>query len=870
MIRQKQVVTKTDTATLAITEIGDIVANKATALTLSVLAASGYKGLWYHIINIGAGVCTVAEIAGSTLITLIQNESTFVVCNGTTWYTTNNAVEAQKVMLADAGEKITAENVEDALQENRTAIDLNTAKNTNVPTELSLGTIDGTSVAITSDGGEDDVTLPQADTDYAGLLSAAKWDEIVANTLKIISDVAYNEASWNANADASSKNAIRDQIETMLTAIGLNTTHKGSDGSDHDFIDQDVTIGSSPAFTNAELTTPIIYTKQTTIGGVASDAATLGTELVSNGTFDSDLSDWTISAPGTGWEWDATEMALHDDDNVETLSQDVNVTLNEYYVLSYTIVGRTAGTIIPSLNAADGYTKSSDGTYYFSWKATATAAHSLMFTPSANFNGKLDDISFKQVTNGLATLIELKDSSEVVSAEMRSGIASLSNFFIGKDSGKNNYNGYANVAIGYATMRYNTTGYSDAAIGYIAMYYNTTGYDNVAIGSAAMFYNTTGCYNAAIGSAAMHYNTTGYSNAAIGSSALRHNTTGYDNVAIGPEAMRSNTTGYSNAAIGYEAMRSNTIGYVNVAIGYAAMYYSQTGNGNVAIGYQSCGYGTGAVFTSASNHTIIGYQAGYNIGTNDSANVMIGYQAGFNEVGSNKLYISNTNTATPLIYGEFDNGILSFYADVGIGIAPTEKLQISGNIFLTTDSQKILFGTGKDMSIYYNGTNGYIKTDEIAPSDLHITAGAEKTLVLDTVVYRDINAAGYLLTKPVSSAPGTVNFVDKNGVDTGIPTYAFAVGEYVSGGFEIQHDYKEGTDLVFHVHWQGIAAPSGTDNVQWRLTYLIMRDETVLEPAVTIDSPDTVFDTQYDSKRTDFAAIDGSGFLIEDQFVFNL
>ena len=55
----------------------------------------------------------------------------------------------------------------------------------NVSTTLSTGTVDGTSYGITSDGGADDVILAQADTNNAGVLSADKWDEIVANTLKI-------------------------------------------------------------------------------------------------------------------------------------------------------------------------------------------------------------------------------------------------------------------------------------------------------------------------------------------------------------------------------------------------------------------------------------------------------------------------------------------------------------------------------------------------------------------------------------------------------------------------------------------------------------------------------------------------------------
>ena len=40
-------------------------------------------------------------------------------------------------------------------------------------------------------------------------------------------------------------------------------------------------------------------------------------------------------------------------------------------------------------------------------------------------------------------------------------------------------------------------------------------------------------------------------------------------------------------------------------------------------------------------------------------NVFLGYQSGFNETGSNKLYIENTNSSTPLIYGDFTSDSLA-------------------------------------------------------------------------------------------------------------------------------------------------------------------------------------------------------------------
>lgn len=48
------------------------------------------------------------------------------------------------------------------------------------------------------------------------------------------------------------------EVETALqenrTAINLNTTHRSSNGSDHSFIDQDVTSGSTPTFTGTNFT----------------------------------------------------------------------------------------------------------------------------------------------------------------------------------------------------------------------------------------------------------------------------------------------------------------------------------------------------------------------------------------------------------------------------------------------------------------------------------------------------------------------------------------------------------------------------------------------------------------------------------------
>lgn len=77
--------------------------------------------------------------------------------------------------------------------------------------------------------------LPDADGDSGELLStdgsgALSWSAAGSSA----DDTAYDATSWNGNAVAATKNAIRDKIETIDTAIGLNTDHRGeSSGNPH-------------------------------------------------------------------------------------------------------------------------------------------------------------------------------------------------------------------------------------------------------------------------------------------------------------------------------------------------------------------------------------------------------------------------------------------------------------------------------------------------------------------------------------------------------------------------------------------------------------------------------------------------------------
>jgi hypothetical protein len=60
----------------------------------------------------------------------------------------------------------------------------------------------------------------------------------------------------------------------------------------------------------------------------------------------------------------------------------------------------------------------------------------------------------------------------------------------------------------------------------------------------------------------------------------------------------------------------------------------------------------------------VGRAAGYN--ATGTGNVFLGYHAGYNELLSDKLYIDNSSTGSPLIYGNFATNALTFNGSVNV------------------------------------------------------------------------------------------------------------------------------------------------------------------------------------------------------------
>ena len=231
------------------------------------------------------------------------------------------------------------------------------------------------------------------------------------------------------------------------------------------------------------------------------------------------------------------------------------------------------------------------------------------------------------------------------------------------------------------------TGHDNTALGRNAIGSICTGNFNVGLGGYVMATAVSGTYNVGVGYNTMAKLTSGDQNVAIGGSALNDLTTGSNNTAMGYMAGRDVAVGVSNCvllgyaagqnntqnniiAIGYQALLNNTTGVDNTAMGSAAMDANVTGHRNTAVGKNTLGANAGGNNNAAfgkdalssnvdqNDNTAIGHGAGG--GAAASGCVYAGMSAGYNNATDNRLYINNSDSVFPLIYGEFDNDKVKF------------------------------------------------------------------------------------------------------------------------------------------------------------------------------------------------------------------
>ena len=199
---------------------------------------------------------------------------------------------------------------------------------------------------------------------------------------------------------------------------------------------------------------------------------------------------------------------------------------------------------------------------------------------------------------------------------------------------------------------------------------------------------------------------------------------------------------------------------------------------------------------------------------------------------------SNTGSAT-------DEGNIEFYTQPDSGTGTVKRMEITGDgdIKIPADDKKLMFGEGSDASIYYDGTDLNIKTDEVAVSDLKISCGTDKTLELVESVWDDIQFS--ISSGRVAAA----NYPDWDSTfTTNTGEYKFDVNDYIDlGSQEMAHWWKEGTVVYPHIHTALDGANSSGGSYYAKFTvYFAYADEgtvwTETTDTIEIEIPDGTAD----------------------------
>ena len=190
-------------------------------------------------------------------------------------------------------------------------------------------------------------------------------------------------------------------------------------------------------------------------------------------------------------------------------------------------------------------------------------------------------------------------------------------------------------------------------MGYRAGYYTTASTESVIIGSLA-------CFADGVSQGDASYATV------LGNLAMRNATTHIGNTAIGYGAMQGDVTarftGNYNTALGYFAGKEIILATHNTMIGADTLPALEDGTYNTVIGY-----GAGDLIVDGDNNILIGKEAGPSTGGDHS----------------DKLYINNAQSDTPLILGDFSTQILTVYGQLqmigidGVDAAPGDSLAVT-------------------------------------------------------------------------------------------------------------------------------------------------------------------------------------------------
>ena len=192
------------------------------------------------------------------------------------------------------------------------------------------------------------------------------------------------------------------KLESRLDVLGLTTLADVA-------INSDLAVDTNTLFVDSTLNRVGIGNTTPKIALDLSGDMILGakTERVTNGDFSThtapldspplECDGWTL---GAGWDCNPLANRVRAFSNPSgTLYQDTSEAAGDVYAVTYTLGGNTrAGSVTVSIGGVSGTSRAANGTY--TELLTAISGGDLTFTPSADFDGFIDDVSVERYTGG--------------------------------------------------------------------------------------------------------------------------------------------------------------------------------------------------------------------------------------------------------------------------------------------------------------------------------------------------------------------------------------------------------------------------------------------------------------------------------------